>query len=188
MDRASVTPVQTRIEVPDRSRQQPQILELGSCSQIHLWSSKSLILQFFNLTSTDSPSSLPQPKPLYRSQATNDKSMDIQTKDYTIEYDRATQTVTCCGSFRLSQMEEYAPIVDLLNEVADSSPNTITLDLRKLEFLNSSGISIVSKFALKVRQLKNIQIAVQGSKQIPWQGKSLKNLQRLMPSLHLELE
>ncbi len=85
-------------------------------------------------------------------------------------------------------MEEYAPIVDLLNEVTDSSPNMITLDLRKLEFLNSSGINIISKFVIKVRQLKNIQITIQGSKQIPWQGKSLKNLQRLMPSLHLELE
>jgi hypothetical protein len=114
--------------------------------------------------------------------------MDIQTKDYSIEYDRATQTVTCCGSFRIGQMEEYAPIVDLLNEVTDSSPNMITLDLRKLEFLNSSGINIISKFVIKVRQLKNIQITIQGSKQIPWQGKSLKNLQRLMPSMHLELE
>ena len=27
---------------------------------------------------------------------------------------------------------------------------------------------------------------VRGSKAIPWQGKSLKNLQRLMPSLTLE--
>ncbi len=114
--------------------------------------------------------------------------MEIQTKDYTILYDRATQTVTCSGSFRLSQMEEYTPIVDLLNEVAESSPNTITLDLRKLEFLNSSGINIVSKFVIKVRQQKNIKIAIKGSKHIPWQGKSLKNLQRLMPSLHLELE
>jgi hypothetical protein len=114
--------------------------------------------------------------------------MDIQTKDYSIEYDHATQTVTCSGSFRISQMEEYAPIVDLLNEVTDSSPNMITLDLRKLEFLNSSGINIISKFVIKVRQLKNIQITIQGSKQIPWQGKSLKNLQRLMPSLHLELD
>jgi len=41
---------------------------------------------------------------------------------------------------------------------------------------------------IKVRQQKNIQIAVKGSNRIPWQGKSLKNLQRLMPSLQLELE
>lgn len=85
-------------------------------------------------------------------------------------------------------MEEYAPIVQLLNDVADGEPKIITLDLRKLDFLNSSGINIISKFVIKVRQQKNIQIAVKGSKQIPWQGKSLKNLQRLMPSLSLELE
>ncbi|MEG4853058.1 hypothetical protein QUB10_19495 [Microcoleus sp. B5-D4] len=114
--------------------------------------------------------------------------MEIQTKNYTMQYDRATQTVTCSGAFRLSQVEEYAPIVDLLNEVADSCPNTVTLDLRKLEFLNSSGINIFSKFVIKVRQQKNIQITIKGSKQIPWQIKSLKNLQRLMPSLQLELE
>ena len=114
--------------------------------------------------------------------------MEIKTKDYTLQYDRATQTVTCSGAIRLSPVEEYAPIVDLLNEVADSSPNTVTLDLRNLEFLNSSGINIFSKFVIKVRQQKNIQIAIKGSKQIPWQRKSLKNLQRLMPSLQLELE
>lgn len=114
--------------------------------------------------------------------------MEINTKDYSILYDSVTETVTCCGSFRLSQMEEYAPIVQLLNEVADGEPKIITLDLRKLEFLNSSGINIISKFVIKVRQQKNIQIAVKGSKQIPWQGKSLKNLQRLMPTLSLELE
>jgi hypothetical protein len=40
---------------------------------------------------------------------------------------------------------------------------------------------------IKVRQQGNIQMVLQGSKNIPWQGKSLKNLQRLMPSLQLEL-
>jgi hypothetical protein len=114
--------------------------------------------------------------------------MEIDTKDYSVRYDRATETVTCCGSFRLSQPEEWGPIVELLNSTADGEPKTITLDLRKLEFLNSSGINIFSKFTIKVRQQKHTQIAVKGSKQIPWQGKSLKNLQRLMPSLHLELE
>ena len=114
--------------------------------------------------------------------------MEIKTQDYTIEYNEATTTVNCKGSFRLSGMEEYAPIVDLLDSVADAEPPTITLNLRDLEFLNSSGISMLSKFVIKVRQKKNIQMVVQGSKDIPWQGKSLKNLQRLMPSLELQLE
>jgi hypothetical protein len=114
--------------------------------------------------------------------------MEIKAEDYTVSYDTATATVSCQGSLRLSGMEEYAPIVQLLNDVADLEPLTITLNLQKLEFLNSSGISMLSKFVLKVRQKKNIQMLVQGSKGIPWQGKSLKNLQRLMPSLELELK
>ncbi|WP_333207963.1 MULTISPECIES: hypothetical protein [unclassified Microcoleus] len=76
----------------------------------------------------------------------------------------------------------------LLKFVADSSPNTITLDLRKPEFLNISGINILSKFAIEVRQQKNIQITLKGSKQIPWREKFLKKLQQPIPSLHLQLE
>ncbi|HBE16872.1 MAG TPA: hypothetical protein DEG17_07395 [Cyanobacteria bacterium UBA11149] len=114
--------------------------------------------------------------------------MEIKTKDYSVYYDTATWTVDWQGSLRLSGSEEYAPIVELLEKVTESQPPTITLNLRHLEFLNSSGISMLSKFVIKVRQKKNINIVVKGSQKIPWQGKSLKNLQRLMPSLKLELE
>ncbi|NEQ25207.1 MAG: hypothetical protein F6K28_40255 [Microcoleus sp. SIO2G3] len=113
--------------------------------------------------------------------------MEIKTEDYRICYDPDTKTVICQGSLRLSGTEEYAPIVKLLNNLADQEPQRITLDLRELEFLNSSGINVLSKFVIKVRQQGNIQMVLQGSKNIPWQGKSLKNLQRLMPSLQLEL-
>lgn len=113
--------------------------------------------------------------------------MEIKTEDYSIWYDKTTETVNFLGSLRLSGMEEYAPIVDLLNDIADGQPVTITLNLRELQFLNSSGINVLSKFVIKVRQKGNIQMVVQGSNNIPWQGKSLKNLQRLMPSLQLQL-
>lgn len=112
--------------------------------------------------------------------------MEIKSGEYNILYDPDTETVICQGSLRLSGMEEYAPIVQLLNHLADSEPRKITLNLRSLEFLNSSGINVISKFVIKVRQKGTIQMIVQGSQTIPWQGKSLKNLQRLMPSLQLE--
>lgn len=114
--------------------------------------------------------------------------MEIQTEDYSIYYDSVADTVSCQGSLRLRGLQEYAPITQLLNELADQDSSTITLDLRKLEFFNSSGINVLSKFVLKVRHKNTSQIVVRGSKAIPWQGKSLKNLQRLMPSLQLELE
>ena len=113
---------------------------------------------------------------------------EIKTEDYSVWYNPVTKTVVCRGSLRLSGAEEYAPIVQLLDDIAAQDPPTITLNLRSLEFLNSSGINMLSKFAIKVREKGSIQMVVQGSKNIPWQGKSLKNLQRLLPSIQLELE
>lgn len=113
--------------------------------------------------------------------------MEIKTKDYSVWYDPVAKKINCQGSLRLIGMEEYAPIVQLLDEVISQEIPIITLNLQELQFLNSSGINLISKFVLKVRQKGNIQLAIQGSKNIPWQGKSLKNLQRLMPSLQLNL-
>lgn len=114
--------------------------------------------------------------------------MEIKTKDYSICYDPTIETVFCQGSLRLGGVEEYEPIVKLLNNLADQEPQKIILNLQKLEFLNSSGINVLSKYVIKVRQKGTIQMVVQGSRDISWQGKSLKNLQRLMPSLQLEFQ
>ncbi len=111
----------------------------------------------------------------------------IQGENYQVHYEPTTTTVKFSGSLRLSSMSEYAPIVELLNEVAASAPPTIVLDLQQLEFLNSSGISMLSKFAIAMRKQQTSSIVVKGSTSIPWQGKSLKNLQRLMPNLSLEI-
>ncbi|MEG4286135.1 hypothetical protein QUB68_23675 [Microcoleus sp. A006_D1] len=113
--------------------------------------------------------------------------MEIKTQDYLICYDPATATVSFIGSLRLSGPAEYAPIVQLLGKVADKEPAKITLNLQHLEFLNSSGINMLSKFIIEVRKKSRLQMAVQGSQRIAWQSKSLKNLQRLMPALQLEL-
>ena len=113
--------------------------------------------------------------------------MEIKTKDYSVWYEPVTKTINCQGSLRLIGME-YAPIVELLDAVISQEPPIITLNLRELQFLNSSGINVISKFVLKVRQKENIGLTIQGSKTIPWQGKSLKNLQRLLPSLQINLE
>jgi hypothetical protein len=113
--------------------------------------------------------------------------MEIKTEDYRICYDPSTTTVSFVGSLRLSGSAEYAPIVQLLGSIASVEPAKITLNLQQLEFLNSSGINMLSKFIIEIRKKARVQMAVQGSQGIAWQGKSLKNLQRLMPQLQLEL-
>ncbi|MEY2976022.1 MAG: slr1659 superfamily regulator [Prochlorotrichaceae cyanobacterium] len=112
---------------------------------------------------------------------------EITGDKYVVKCDDGTATVTFQGSLRLGGPSEYKPIADLLSSVADQEPETITLDLTQLEFLNSSGISTLSKFVIGLRKKRSIQAVIIGSSQIPWQGKSLKNLQKLMPGLKLEL-
>lgn len=96
--------------------------------------------------------------------------------------DEANHLITCSGGFRLTGVE-YAPIVELLNQAADAKPECIILDIRKLRFLNSSGIT---KFVVRVRKHNTSKVIVKGSRQFPWQGKSLKNLTRLLPTLELD--
>ncbi|MEM8672902.1 MAG: STAS domain-containing protein [Cyanobacteria bacterium P01_G01_bin.67] len=114
--------------------------------------------------------------------------MEIKTENYQVRYDEESHNIVFSGSLRLNGSAEYASIFKLLNNVAQQEPEKIILDLRELNFLNSSGISILSKFVINVRKRKNIQMIVIGTRKNPWQSKSLKNLQRLMPSLKLELE
>ena len=114
--------------------------------------------------------------------------MEIKSKNYSVVYDKASHNVTFCGSLRLNGSAEYASISELLNNLIQQEPEKIILDLTELKFLNSSGISVISRFVINVRKRQNIQMIIIGAKQNPWQGKSLKNLQRLMPSLRLEME
>lgn len=114
-------------------------------------------------------------------------AQEIKGEDYSVQYDADSVTVKFQGDLALGSPKEYAPINGLLNEIADSGPEAMILDLKELAFLNSSGISMLSKFVLGLRKKKDIQLVVLGSKSMPWQGKSLKNLQKFLPSLKLEV-
>jgi hypothetical protein len=111
---------------------------------------------------------------------------DLKTEDYGVTYDANASIITISGSLRLNGMEEYLPITQLLEQVLNLNPPLITLDLRELNFLNSSGINVLSKFTISVRKQAHTQLVVRGSRSTPWQSKSLKNLQRLMSSLELQ--
>lgn len=111
--------------------------------------------------------------------------LEIKTDDYQIWHSSETSTVFFRGFLRLAGMEEYRPVMELLMNVIEETPN-FTINLQELEFLNSSGISMLSMFVIKVREKGNVNLVLQGSDKILWQTKSLKNLQRLMPGIKLE--
>ncbi len=112
--------------------------------------------------------------------------MEITTKDYSVWYDPEKATVFFKGFLRLDGMEAYQPIINVLNIAAENG-SVITLDMKNLEFLNSSGISMLSMFVVSLRNKGNVGLVLKGSNKVLWQTKSLRNLQRLMPSISLEL-
>ncbi|HDN26761.1 MAG TPA: hypothetical protein ENG03_06630 [Thioploca sp.] len=114
--------------------------------------------------------------------------MEIKTDDYNITYNPEAASVVCKGSLLLSSTDEYAPILDLFNTAIKAHPTELTLDVKDLELLNSSGINAFTKFVISVRKQTTLQLVAVGHEDIPWQVRFLKNLQRLMPALKLQLE
>ncbi len=114
--------------------------------------------------------------------------MKIEDENYEVTYDQETMTIVFHGTLRLRGVAEYEPITHLLDDVIAQTPEKVTLDLRDLHFLNSSGINILFRFVINMREKATTVVVVRGASEIPWQTKSLKNLQRLMPALQLEFD
>ncbi len=109
--------------------------------------------------------------------------MKIQGDGYSIEYDAKHSTVHLCGIMRLKN-EAYAPLAELLDQLLQQHLSNITLNLRQLKALNSSGITLLAKFIAQLNRQKNTQLMICAAPHSAWQKKSLGNFQRLMPDLH----
>jgi hypothetical protein len=114
--------------------------------------------------------------------------VDIHGEDYKVTFDPVTVTVTCQGSFRQYGATGYEAIENLLKQVAEQKAPVITLNLKELEFLNSSGVNAFSKFLISVRNYGVSQVIIVGNADLVWQARSFENLQRLMPNLQVQFE
>jgi hypothetical protein len=112
---------------------------------------------------------------------------NIHGESFDVQLEEKTATVLFKGAIRLCGTEDYAPILDMLQETLINPTTPIVLDLRELEFLNSSGITMLSRFVIQARDRTGIDLQVLASEAVPWHARSLKNLQRLMPSLSIRL-
>ena len=109
--------------------------------------------------------------------------MEIKTADYTVWTEGAT--IHYEGTLRLSGTDAYQPILDMMQGVLAEKPQKLVLDLTQLEFLNSSGINLLAKFTIELRKQPDVGMQVLGSTRIPWQSKSLPNLQKLHKGVEL---
>lgn len=113
---------------------------------------------------------------------------EITGDEYAIEHNDSNHVVSFKGTIRLQTTEDYTPIVDLLQAAHDAAgTDKLTLDFRQLQFLNSSGINVISKFVIAARKQDKINLVVLGSQDIYWQQKSLSNLARLWPKVQVSV-
>lgn len=117
--------------------------------------------------------------------------MEIKADKYSITYSADEGIVACNGSLLLNGMQEYEPIFQLLKTAAlEQQTKKLTLDIRDLKFLNSSGINMMTKFIIYVGDIEalNLELIILCYKRVAWQEKLSKNLKRLMPTLQTKLE
>jgi len=112
---------------------------------------------------------------------------NINGESFEVRLEESNSTVSFKGALRLSGTEDYAPILALLKATMVNSATPMVLDLRELDFLNSSGITMFSRFVIEARDHEGIDLQVLASEAVPWHARSLKNLQRLMPALNIRL-
>ncbi len=113
--------------------------------------------------------------------------MEIKGEDFLVTFNEPKAAVEFFGTIRLRDSADYKAISDLLDAACRGVPGELVMDFRNLQFLNSAGINTISKFVIAARGMERIMLKVLGNKQIAWQQKSLRNLQKLWPKVAIEI-
>jgi hypothetical protein len=112
---------------------------------------------------------------------------EIRTRYYHVIYDDCTGTVACNGTFQLGWAGDDIAVTHLLDTVVDQPHQSITLDLRGIEFLNTDGFSTLCRFVLKIHQKQTVQLTALISPQMPCQKPLLRMLRQCMPSMQMAM-
>lgn len=113
--------------------------------------------------------------------------MVIKGDTYTIEYFREERRIVFRGVLRLQGKEHYQEVFDFLIKTTLATEGTLNIDMSKLEFLNSAGISSLCLYAIRLRDMPGRKVIITGSNSVAWQAKSLGNLLKFTDRIQLNL-
>ncbi|MEO5326476.1 hypothetical protein PV773_24500 [Mesorhizobium sp. CC13] len=91
------------------------------------------------------------------------------------------------GVMRPENFASDQPIMALLRDILNSRPPAVTLNIRGLNFVNSQGKNLLARLVIEVRKHPEVRLHIKGDARVPWQPKSLSNLQKLHPGLMLAM-
>lgn len=114
--------------------------------------------------------------------------MELIAGESKLNFSQSESLVLMEGSMRLANLTEYEKVADFLTKCQQEVEDKLILDFSNLNFLNSSGITTLSMFILKVKKQGNPNLFIVGSNNIAWQGKSLKNFNKLWQAVTVEFK
>jgi hypothetical protein len=113
--------------------------------------------------------------------------MELRGEDFVITYNESRNAVEFFGTLRLRDSADYKPLTEMLENALRNAKESMILDFRSLQFLNSAGINTISRFVITARTSDTVQLRVMGNEEISWQQKSLRNLQKLWAKVSIEI-
>lgn len=113
--------------------------------------------------------------------------LKIEGDIFKIWYEDVEQEIHFEGSLRLWDPGEYTRIRQYMIDIYELDIDSLNINLTRLEFLNSSGISMLCKFVFEVKKINRIPVVITGRNDILWQKKSLHNLKKLWDKIELRL-
>ena len=114
--------------------------------------------------------------------------MELKAGESVLKYNATDRIVVMEGSMRLANLTEYDKIGVFLTQAATQAGEQLTLDMTKLNFLNSSGITTLSMFILAMKKKQQPKLNILGSTLYAWQEKSLKNFNKLWADVVITIE
>ena len=111
---------------------------------------------------------------------------ESSVRTYAVRVTKDFSRISLMGILRLQGRQDYEKIHRMLRYAADRSGESLEMDLRQLQVLNSSGISTLSLFIIEMREMGK-KVTITGSKGSAWQSKSLANFRRLYDKVVVNL-
>jgi hypothetical protein len=111
--------------------------------------------------------------------------MKIEHEDFSIDMTRPNQAALD-GVLRLASPAAYEERFASLMQGVVSANGAYTIDISKVRFINSSGITGLSRLVLQARGL-NKSLVLIGQHNVSWQGTTLNLFKRLYKQVEVQL-
>jgi len=112
--------------------------------------------------------------------------MNIEEDSYKLTYQDGV--ISLSGKLSL-MLEDYARLDAFFEEIIASEPSFLVLDIRNLEYLNSSGIkTICVGLILEAADIEGLGMKILCSGQYTWQKETVPTFEDLMDDMEIVFE